>query len=322
MNRKKFLSISASVAGAMLAANPLKALSSGAADTNQLPLIDTHQHLWDIERFKEGWSVPPFGRSFNMTDYEEAVEGLNMVKSVYMEVAVPPAKRREEALYAIEVCRDTSNNTVGAVIAGDPVSNEFEAYIREFEGSPYIKGIRYFFRREEEINSQRVMDNIALLGRLNMHFEFSVPPKWLSAITRLRASCPETPFAVNHCGNLDPRVFFKKEELRDAPDHDLKEWTKNMRLLASAPNTICKISGIVTRVPGYQLTPENLAPSIDLCLDLFGPERVVFATDWPVCLKAMEIRTWVGLLKNIVERRSYDEQKKLFHDNAIRFYKL
>lgn len=322
MNRKTFLSLGASVAGAMITASPLKAFSLGFADRDQLPLIDTHQHLWDIERFKEGWSAPPFGRSFNMKDYQSAIAGLNVVKAVYMEVAVPPVKRREEALYAIEVCTDQSNPTVAAVIAGDPVSSGFERYIREFEGSPYIKGIRYFFANEEEITYPQVVKNIQLLGRLNMHFEFSVPTKWLSSVTRLRAMCPDTAFAVNHCGNIDPRVFFKKEELHDAPDHDLKEWEKNMRSLASAANTICKISGVITRAPGYKLTAENLAPSVNLCLDIFGPDRVVFASDWPVCLKSMEIRNWVGILKTIVGKRSHEQQKKLFHDNAIRFYKL
>lgn len=322
LNRKKFLTLSSSALAATLTARPGAAIQFFADEKDMLPLIDTHQHLWDIARFKEGWSAPPFGRSFDMKDYKTAITGLNVVKAVYMEVAVPPASRNKEAHYAIEVCRDPSGPTVAAVIAGDPTGNDFPAYIRQFEGSAYIKGIRYFFANKESIVTPRVIENIRLLGKLKMHFEFSVPVKWLDAIVRLKDSCPGTAFAVNHCGNIDPRLFFKKEELHDEPDHNLAEWETSMRALASDKDTICKISGVITRAPGYCLTAENLAPSVNLCLNIFGPDHVVFASDWPVCLKGMEIREWVDILKTIVAVRSLEDQKKLFHDNAVRFYRL
>ncbi len=322
LNRKKFLTLSSSALAAAFTARPGAAIQLFSDEKDELPLIDTHQHLWDILRFKEGWSSPPFGRNFDMNDYKAAIAGLNVVKAVYMEVAVPPASRNTEAHYAIEVCRDPSNPTVAAVIAGDPTERDFPAYIRQFEGSSYIKGIRHFFKTKENIVTPQVIENIRLLGELKMHFEFSVPVKWLDAVVRLKDSCPDTAFAVNHCGNIDPRLFFKKEELHDMPDHSLVEWETSMRALASNKDTICKISGVITRAPGYRLTPENLAPSVNLCLDIFGPDRVVFASDWPVCLKGMEIREWVKILKTIVSVRSREDQKKLFHDNAVRFYRL
>jgi L-fuconolactonase len=87
-------------------------------------------------------------------------------------------------------------------------------------------------------------------------------------------------------------------------------------------NVICKISGIVSRVPGYPLTEVDLSPIINHCLDIFGNERVMFAGDWPVCLKNMPLSDWVNILKKVVENRPLKEQKKLFHDNAAKFYNI
>jgi L-fuconolactonase len=324
MKRSQFLAFGSSLIASTLTSGSVRSMSVIKSEdwNDPMPIIDTHQHLWDIERFKEGWSRPPFDRNFNMADYLAAVDGLNVVKAVYLEVAVPPAKRFEEGLYAIEVCEASDNPTAGAVIAGDPRSPDFESYILKFEGNPYIKGLRYFFSDQSHILLPQVVKNIRFLGQMGMHFEFVVPVQWLASIAELRNLCPDTAFAINHCGNLDPRVFFPKATLHDSPLHTLDEWQKPMQSMAATPNTICKISGIITKAPGYKLTAGNLAPAIDRCLDIFGPDRVVFGSDWPVCLKGMEIREWVTLLKAIVEHRPVEEKKQLFHDNAVRFYRI
>ncbi len=316
-----FLESASVMAIASLTGNSL--LNAAVSKTGKsLPVIDTHQHLWDIERFKEGWSAPPIPGNFSMQEYHVAIKGLNVVKSVYMEVGVPPDKRHEEALYAVELCKDRSNPTVAAVIAVDPNMGEFEKYMSEFKNSPYIKGIRYFFNSREEILNDQVVKNIRALGGMNMSFDFSIPPGWLARMTELVSLCPGTRFIVNHCGNADPKAFFKAGELLGKPDHDPEQWIADMKAIASKKNVVCKISGVVTRAPGYSLTADNLAPAINHCLDIFGPDRVMFASDWPVCLKGMDMRSWVNILKEVVVNRSYKDQKKLFHDNAVKFYKI
>lgn len=324
MKRSRFLAVGSSLIASTFSTVSAQSVSDlfEIDDDNSIPVVDTHQHIWDIERFKNGWSRPPFDRNFNMDDYLSAVNGLNVVKAVYLEVAVPPASRLQEALYVTELCKDSTNPTTGGVIAGDPRSPEFEAYIRQFEKNTYIKGIRFFFSDESHILLPQVIKNIRLLGQLGKHFEFVVPVQWLATLARLRQMCPDTAFAINHCGNIDPRVFFAKEDLQDKPLHTLEEWKQPMQMMAELPNTICKISGIITKAPGYKLTASNLAPAINMCLDIFGPDRVVFGSDWPVCLKGMEIRDWVTILKEIVNDRPFEEKKKLFHDNAVKFYRL
>ena len=95
-----------------------------------------------------------------------------------------------------------------------------------------------------------------------------------------------------------------------------------MAKLAEKKNTVCKISGIVARAPKGSWTAEDLAPIIDHCLQVFGPDRVLFGSDWPVCTRVATLRDWVQALKEVIRSRSETEQRKLLHDNAVRFYGL
>ena len=94
-----------------------------------------------------------------------------------------------------------------------------------------------------------------------------------------------------------------------------------MEELGQKPNVICKISGIVARArPNW--SADHLAPTVDHCLDCFGPERVVFGGDWPVCTLGASFSDWVEALREIVAKRSPEEQRNLWHGNAMRFYEL
>jgi L-fuconolactonase len=318
MNRKEFIRSSAIVTTGALAG--LSALDVSAA--RPLPIIDTHQHLWDVNQ-NQGWSKSPLGRNFDENDYRDAIEGLNVLKSVYVEVGVPQNRKHAEALYAIKICQDKANPTAAAVISANPNDTNFKTYLSQFEGSPYIKAVRHFFQSEAEFTKKEVVDNIRALGDMNLMFEFSIPTRWLPAMTELIKLAPGTEFVVNHGGNVDPRAFFKKEDLKgEKPDHDANEWIKDMKAIAKPSNVCLKISGMATRAMNHTLTRENLKPAIDHCLDIFGPNRVMFASDWPVCLRKIEFNAWVNLFKETVSDRPYREQKKLFYDNAAKFYKI
>lgn len=321
MDRKRFLRSASVITIGSFAGNPL--LNSTKNSSGRLlPIIDTHQHIVDFKRFGEGWSHPPVKGNFSEFEYEEAIKGLNIIKAVYCEVAVPTDKRHQEALYAIELCKDKTNPTVAAVIKADLYSSDFEEYMSEFKNSPYVKGIRCSFNSKEEILNDQVVKNVRVLGRMNMSLDFSIQPGWLHKIPELIRLCPDTRFILEHCGNVDPRAFFNPDTLLGKPDHDREQWITDMKAIANERNVACGISGVVTRSPGYPLTVNNLAPAINHCLDIFGPDKVMFASDWPWCLKSMELQSWVNILKKVVVNRSYQDQKKLFHDNALKFYNI
>lgn len=285
-------------------------------------IIDTHQHLVDFNRFGMDWAHPPVAGNFGIKEYKKAIKGLNIVKAVYMEVAVAPDRRYEEALYAIALCKDRSAPTAGAVVSADLYKDDFREYISQFKNTGCIKGIRAGFRSGESILDSRIVDNIRFLGELDMRFDFIVPPAWFPNMTRLIQLCPDTQFQADHCGNADPKAFFDHDILPAKPDHTREEWIAGITAIAAEKNVVCKISGLVSRMPGYAITAENLAPAIDHCFDIFGANRVMFASDWPWCLKGTTLGNWVSLLKQVVKTRSIKDQRKLFHDNAIRHYKI
>jgi L-fuconolactonase len=298
-------------------------LLPGCTPADAIPIIDTHQHLWDLDMLHLTWVSPPIDRSFLMDDYLAAVEGQNVVKAIYTEVGAPPEEREMEAEWAMELCRDSNNPTVAAVIAKDPREPDFAEYIGSFEGNPYLKGIRHFFSSASEISESGVVENIRLLGEMGFSFDLGLPPRWLAAGSRLVDQCPGTPFVLNHCGAADPVAFFPEGRERPRePEHDRDSWIRDIEQMARRPNVICKISGIAAHVPDYPLTAEDLAPIINHCLDQFGPDRVVFAGDWPVVLWNMPLAKWIQTLKEVVSARPFEEQRKLFHDNAEIFYDL
>lgn len=286
------------------------------------PIIDTHQHLWDIKRLKLIWPKHPIeGQDFLIPEYNKATAGLNFVKSIYMEVDVPIHLRREEAMFALEICKDPNNRTVKAVICANPAASDFRTFLSEFIGNEYIRGVRCRFKSISEMNSSKSIKNLKWLGKQGLSFDLGISPLWLAASEKLVKSCPDTIFILNHCGNADPVAFFPENvEKPRPPKCDADVFKKDIEMLSSYKNVFCKISGIVAHVPNYELTAKHLEVPINHCIDSFGEDRVVFASDWPVCNYNMELKNWVNVLKEILANRPVEVQKKIFHDNAVKLY--
>ena len=332
--RRKFLSQAAACGTLAVAAGAVSSLRGDllfpaaiAAEpaSTDLPIVDCHQHLWDLEKFKVPWLTPggKLGRSFVMADYKVASEGLNIVKAVYMEVDVAPEQQVQEAEYLIEICQSGKYPTCAAVISGRPGSDQFEKYIRRFEKQPLIKGVRQVLHAATAGKAmcleEQFVKSIRLLGTLGKSFDLCMRASELSHGAKLAELCPDTRFILDHCGNGDVQAFLPKERRTSEPGHDVETWKKDIAHLASLKNVICKISGLIARVP-EKWSVEDLAPVINHCLDSFGPDRVIFGSDWPVCLMGATYKEWVVSLKQVIASRPLAEQKKLLHDNAVKFY--
>lgn len=294
-----------------------------------IPILDTHQHLWDLDKFRLPWlkSAGKLNRSYLTKDYLEAVQGLNVVKTVYMEVAVEVSQQLAEAQHVVELCRRSDNPTAAAVIGGRPANDGFPRYIGRFKDSPCVKGVRQILDGPEPCRDKQFIRGIRLLGELGMSFDLCMPARQLAAGAELLDQCPHTRFILDHCGNADPKAFRPAANRQAAaegvaPEHKPDQWQRDVDRLAKRKNIVCKISGIVARAPKGNWTPEDLAPIINHCLEAFGPERVMFGSDWPVCTRAATLVQWVRALKEVVGNRGKSENRKLLHDNAVAFYGL
>lgn len=327
---QRFATAAVALGSAGLLGNPLLSAEPKPMPTQPLPLVDTHQHLWDIERFRLPWlkgAPEVLSRSYLPDDYAQAIEGLNVVKSVYMEVDVAADQQQAEADYVLALCKAGTGPMVGAVISGRPADAEaFRKYILQFKGYPFVKGVRQVLHPETTKRGLCLepgfVTSVQLLGELNMSYDLCMRPGELSDGAKLADQCPDTRFVLDHCGNADPVAFLSADARGGIkPKHSAVAWKKDIHELAQRKNVICKISGIVAGAPEVW-DADLLAPPINHCLDEFGPDRVVFGGDWPVCLLRATYRQWVEALLAIISNRPEAEQRKLLHDNAARQYAL
>jgi predicted TIM-barrel fold metal-dependent hydrolase len=307
MNRREFLGAATALAVAAEDPKPMN---------NPIPIVDTHQHLWDLKKFKLPWvkEGSHLARNFVMSDYLAATQSSNVVKTVYMEVDVAVEQQRAEADYVIDLCKRADNPMVAAVISGRPASDSFAKYLAPYRNVVYIKGVRQVLHGEGTSAGycldKKFIAGVQRLGDLGKSFDLCMRPGELLDGAKLIDACPGTRFILDHCGNGDVQA------------KDLTQWKKDIAEVAKRKNVVGKVSGIVVNATPGKWTADDLAPIINHTLSVFGPERVMFGGDWPVCTKAATYKQWVEALKMIVKERPASEQRKLFHDNAVVFYGL
>ena len=316
-SRRQFL-VASAAAGTL--AGSLESIISAQEKpvTDPFPVIDTHQHLWDLKKFKLPWhkgdDSKPLQRSFVMSDYLEATRGLNVVKTVYMEVDVEVEQQVAEADYVTDLGKQNGSPMRAAVVSGRPGQPGFEKYARNLAGNKFIKGIRQVLHGDSTPAGYCLqpgfVESIRLLGELGLSFDLCVRAGEVVDAVKLVEQCPGTRFILDHCGNMS--VTSTDQDLRS-------KWQAGMKGLAALPNTVCKVSGIVVTA-NKDWKPEDLAPNVNFTLDTFGEDRVMFAGDWPVCTLRATFGQWLNALKLIVKDRPTSFQKKLFHDNAAKFY--
>ena len=272
-------------------------------------------------------SVPWDGKQYLLADYLKAIEGLGIKKSVYMEVAVKPTRKEQEreAAYILELCKISKGLPAAATISGNPESEDFRDYIMHYKGNPYIKGIRKIagslINKAHLYEDPQFIKSVRLLGEMGLNFEMTTLAEWVGHAANLAKACPETRLILDHCGNADPKALLPK--YKNEVKYDVDQWKRDMEAVAKNKNTTCKISGIVSKMKRELWTSAEMAPTVNFCLDTFGPDRVIFGGDWPVCtVMGATLREWVMALREIIASRPLKDQRKLMRDNALKLYTL
>ena len=296
-----------------------------------LPIVDTHQHIWNLAQFAlpwlEGTGTEPLRKNHLMSDYLAAAKGAGIARTIYMEVDVAPAQRIAEAEFVAGLCGADDNPMAGAVIGGSPGEEGFRAYIDRFKDNDFIKGVRQVLHVPEAEPGRCLQESfvrdVQYLGEIGLSFDLCLRPSELGDAVGVVDQCPDTRFIVDHCGNADPQIVNGAAE-RDPANpfsHTKEQWPRDMAALGEREHVVCKISGIIARAPAGWST-DTLVPTVDHCLDSFGPDRVVFGGDWPVCNFGASLGAWVAALREIVSGRPEEEQAKLLAGNAERLYGL
>lgn len=310
-----------------LSQSPLVSAQDLPQEEAPMKIIDTHQHLWDLERFEIPWlkNNERLGKNFLIAEYMEATKSVPIERSIYMEVDVAIHQKVAEAEYLIELCQDDSNSTVAAVVSAHPLRAGYAEFVRRFSKEPCIKGIRSLLiggSPQGECLQDEYVQGIQLLGELGLSFDICIRPGELPDAATLAERCPDTRFILDHCGNADPVAFADANHRSRQPQHDADDWRRAIDALGECENVVCKISGIVARVNPDKWSADDLSPIVHHCRDAFGEDRLMFASDWPVCTGGAPLAEWIAALKTIVADWPPTQQTKLFYDNAALFYAL
>jgi L-fuconolactonase len=283
---------------------------------SDMPIIDTHVHLWNPARFRMPWTDGNtlLNRPYTLEVYHEQSREAPIEAMVFVECGVDPYYALLEAQWAVDCAR--VDPRLQGIVAAAPV--EFGLYARAYLEAlvaldPRIKGVRRNLQDEQDsdvwLNGDFVR-GVQLLADYHLSFDLCIRHWQLPGIIELVRRCPDTQFLLDHLGKPDVK------------EHILDPWRDQVRTLAACPNVACKISGLVTEANLSTWTPEDLAPYVLHVLEVFGEDRVAFGGDWPVILLASDYSRWVETLQMLTSSLSQAAQRKLWHENARHFYRL
>lgn len=278
--------------------------------------IDTHVHLWDPGHVAIPWLVglDLLNRPFGLDDYREHVVTAPVAAFVAVEAGVAPADALVEARWLAALANQEPR--LAGIVAAAPVEAgaQLEPYLEEVtEIGPLVKGVRRILQGEADPAFCLRPDFVAgvrLLPAFGLSFDLCVAHSQLPAVTRLVQACPDTQFILDHLG---------KPLLKAGV---LDPWRDDIAALAALPNVVCKLSGLVTEATPERWTVGELRPYVAHVLAVFGPERVLFGSDWPVALQALSYERWMTALQTLTAQLSPADQDKLWFSNARRVYRL
>lgn len=281
---------------------------------DNIPIIDTHVHLWHPKQLRYPWlkQVPALNKPYLLNDYAAAYENLDIESIVFVQCDTLPDDGLKETEWVTSLTVDEPR--IKGIVAWAPLEegNQVEPFIEKLAENTLVKGIRRLIQGES-VNfciQSNFVDGVNTLASYGLSFDICIFHPQLANAIQLVEQCPNVQFILDHIGKPDI-----KNQL-------FEPWKREIRTLAEHSNAYCKISGLVTEADHDSWTPSDLKPYINHVIDCFGFDRVIYGSDWPVSTLASDYQRWVNTLHDAVSGCSHDELSKLFHDNAIRFYKL
>ncbi|MFC8088734.1 amidohydrolase family protein [Streptomyces sp. NPDC057301] len=274
--------------------------------------VDAHHHVWDLSVRDQDWiagpELQPLRRNFTVDDLASEARAAGVGRTVLVQTVTVADETPEFLALAAE--HELIAGVVGWTDLTRPDVAEELARLRELPGGRYLKGIRHQVQGEpdpEWLLRADVRRGLAAVAEAGLVHDLVVLPHQLPACAEAAASLPELTFVLDHLGK--PPIASGARE----------PWTSGVRALAALPNTVCKLSGMVTEADLVSWTVDDLRPYADVVLEAFGPQRLMFGSDWPVCTLAAP---YGQVLATAQELTDPDDRTHIFETTATRVYDL
>lgn len=277
-------------------------------------LVDAHHHVWDLSVRDPAWlageAMRPIHRTFSADDLRADAADSGLVATVVVQTVPVPDETPE--LLALATEDDLVAAVVGWVdLTADSVGDDL-AGLRESPGGERLVGIRHLVQDEaaDWLRRPDVRRGLAAVGQAGLRYDLLTLPPQLAAATETVGALDDVEFVLDHCSK--PPVA----------DGLLESWADDLRALARHPNVTCKLSGLVTEAAPGDVGPDALRAYVDVVLDAFGPERLMFGSDWPVCRLATTYSDWLGTVQELIGSLSTAERAAILGGTATRVYGL
>ncbi len=276
-----------------------------------MPRIDAHQHFWRYDPWRDAWiseAMAVLRRDFLPADLAPLLAA-NLVDGC---VAVQADQSEAETQFLLDLARDHSfiRGVVGWVDLRSPQVAERLAH---FASDRHFRGVRHLVQGEpndEFLLQEDVVRGIRALTPLGLTYDLLLVPRQLRAATRLAAMLPDQRFVLDHIA---------KPLIKDGV---LEPWASDLGALAMQPNVWCKLSGLITEADWASWKPTQLRQYLDVVVESFGVDRLMWGSDWPVCLLAGSYEEVREVIAEYLVRFSVDERTAIFGGNATTFYGL
>ncbi|WP_327748181.1 amidohydrolase family protein [Streptomyces europaeiscabiei] len=278
-------------------------------------VIDAHHHVWDLSLRDQDWitgrELAPLRRDFTLADLEPAARAAGVTATVLVQTIDVPEETPE--FLALAQDSDLVAGVVGWTDLTSPdVTHALEA-LREGPGGEHLVGIRHQVQGESDprwLMRPDVLRGLAAVAEAGLVYDLVVRPHQLAAAHEAAQLLPGLTFVLDHAGK--PPIA----------TGELRPWADAVRLLASLPNTVCKLSGMVTEADWGEWSVEDLRPYADTVLDAFGPRRLMFGSDWPVCRLATTYAEVIATARELTASLHPAERHEVFNRTALRTYGL
>ncbi|MFE0102111.1 amidohydrolase family protein [Streptomyces sp. NPDC059009] len=275
--------------------------------------IDAHHHVWDLSVRDQDWIRGPelaaLRRNFTLPDLAPEAKAHGVTATILVQTITVPEETPE--FLALAARSDLVAGVVGWTDLTAPDVASTLAALRELPGGEHLVGIRHQVQGEpdpEWLLRPDVRRGLSAVAAAGLTYDLIVTPPQLPSCIQAAAAHPELTFVLDHLGK--PPIA----------SGGLEPWSTHIRALAGLPNTVAKLSGLVTEAAPGRSTPADLRPYTETALDAFGPARLMFGSDWPVCTVRAAYGEVVRSAQQLTETLTLDERAEVFAGTARRVY--
>ena len=274
-------------------------------------IVDSHQHFWEVGRFDYPWMSPDV--EVLCRDYlPPALASVLNRNGVDKTIVVQASNSLEETRWLLSLAEH--NAFIGGVVGWvDLRSADVARQLDEFATHPKFNGVRHLVESEpadDWLTQQNTLNGLLQLSSRGLSYDLLVHTRHLEHVKKVADECPELHLVIDHLAK--PPIARR----------EIDEWAGEIKEIASRPNVWCKLSGLVTEADWANWRVEDLQPYVEKALEYFGPDRMMFGSDWPVCLLAASYDQVLESFELLLAGLDDKDKRRVFSESAIEFYRI